>query len=320
MMSLSFRKKALLVALSVIFPIVFVVGCGRRAERDDEALTVVATIYPLYDLAREVGGEYIQAICLLPPGASPHTYHPTPQDIMVLEQAELVLCIGEGVDGWLTPMLSADEDTQIITMMELVELLPAVDYSWSFEEEGGEHDQDHQHGTCDPHVWMDPLNMKVMVRYVAVELSKLDGEHTEDYRRTADDYIARLEDLDEEYERATAGFSRKSFVAFHSSLTYLAERYGWEQAAVIEVAPGVDPDPRYLAGLIDFIKESDVACVLAEPQFNPQLAKTVSSESGVPLVTVDPIGDPNHPDRDTYIENMQANLEVFKDAFGEKRD
>jgi len=319
-MSLSFRKKALLVVLSVIFSIVFVAGCGRRAERDDELLTVVATIYPLYDLAREVGGEYIQAICLLPPGASPHTYHPTPQDIMALEQAELVLCIGEGVDDWLTPMLSAVEDAQITTMMELVKLLPAVSYGLSFEMEGGEHDQDHQHGTCDPHVWMDPLNMKVMALNVAVELSKLDGGHTEDYRRMVDDYIARLEDLDEEYERATAGFSRKSFVAFHSFMTYLAERYGWEQAAVIEVAPGVDPDPRYLGELIDFIKESDVAGVLAEPQFNPQLAETVSSESGVPLVTVDPIGDPNDPDRDTYIENMQANLEALKEAFCEKRD
>jgi len=316
------HKRAIAIKLLVMLSIILLfVSCGGKKHPMEDKVTVVVTIYPLYDVAREVGGDKVQVTCLLPPGASPHTYFPTPDDSLALERAELVLCVGEGLDDWLFPMLKggSGEEVPVVKMMDLVELQAAV-RSGIGEEQRANEENMHQEGKYDPHVWLDVGNMIVLAQEVCRRLSELDEEHSADYEENAEQYIGELRKLDNEFVDATEKFANKKFVAFHSSMTYLAKRYGLSQEAVIEVSPGVEPDPHYLADLIDLVKKNDIGAVLAEPQFNFQLAKTVSSESGIPLVIVDPIGDPNNPQRDTYIKNMQANLKELEGVLGEKRD
>jgi zinc transport system substrate-binding protein len=295
-------------------------GCEGKKHPLEDKVAVVATIYPLYDVAREVGGDNVQVTCLLPPGASPHTYSPTADDSLALEQAKLVLCVGEGLDDWLFPMLrSGGKELSVVKMMNLVDLQPAV-RSGIGEEQKTEESGAESEGKYDPHVWMDVGNMIILAQEICQRLSELDGEHSAEYQRNAELYISQLKKLDSEYFETVGKFAGKKFVAFHSSMTYLAKRYGIIQEAVIEVSPGIEPDPHYLAELIKFIKSNDIAAVLAEAQFNYQLAKTVAEEAGVPLVIIDPIGNPDNPKRDTYIKNMQENLKELEGVLGEKRD
>lgn len=321
-MNSSNPKRVIAIKLLVMLSITLLfVSCGGNKHPMEDRVTVVTTIYPLYDVAREVGGDNVQVTCLIPGGPCPHNYSPTPDDSLALEQAELVLCVGEGLDDWLFPMLkgASGEEVPVVKMMDLVELQPAVRSSIGEEQKADEENMN-QEGKYDPHVWMDVGNMIVLAQEVCRRLSELDEEHSVDYKANTEQYIGELKKLDNEFVETTEKFANKKFVAFHSSMTYLAKRYGLSQEAVIEVSPGVEPDPHYLGDLIDFIKKNDIGAVLAEPQFNFQLAKTVSSESGVPLVIIDPIGDPNNPQRDTYMKNMQANLQELEGVLGEKRD
>ena len=266
-----------------------------------QPLKVVASISPIGDMVREVGGDRVVVRVLLPPGASPHVFDPTTRTARDISQARLFFGVGAGLDFWAEKLVKASkEHISIILLSEGMKLL---------HEEG---DHGHGHATANPHVWLDPVLAMEMVRKIEQILAETDppGAHT--YRSRSAQYITRLQALDAEIGNTVSAFSIKSFVSFHPAWDYFALRYGLKSVGVIEESPGKEPSPQRLQAIVKAIRHYHIRAVFAEPQLNPKTAEVIAREAGVKVILLDPEG--GLPGRETYLGLMKYNLARLKEA------
>ncbi len=257
-------------------------------------LRVAATIFPVGDLVRQVGGGRVEVRVLLPPGASPHTFEPTPSQARDLAGAVLLVQIGAGLEPWAGRMAAAAGGrARVLTLADGIELIQG---------EGAGHD----HASGNPHVWLDPGLVMGMTGRIADALADIDPPGAAAYRSNAAAFRARLSDLDADIRRTVDTFRIRSFVSFHAAWDYFARRYGLRSAGTIEESPGREPSPRQLAAIVAEIRRLGIPAVLAEPQLNPKPAEVIAREAGVRVVLVDPEG--GLPGRTTYIDLMRWNL------------
>jgi zinc transport system substrate-binding protein len=284
-------------------------------------LKVVATFLPVYDLAVSVGGGTAEVTCLLPPGASPHTYESTPEDSRRLEEADVIFKLGLGLDDWIDRAVTGSGGKTLVAAVS-----KGVETTGAGKEEHqccGGHDHGHENGGgegVDPHVWMDPALMKVMagnVRDIYIEkMPEKKGIIEGNYQ----EYVKKLDRLDGEYSRTLSAFKKKDFVTFHSFLTYTSRRYGMNQVAVIAEFPGKDPDPRHIIEVIGRLKKQGVKVVFAEPQFSPRASQAIAGEVGARVRIIDPVGSLGDPARNSYVKNMEENLKTLSEAFAHENE
>ena len=151
-------------------------GCGTPAQEGEEKLLVVASAFPSYDLVRAAAGDLVELKLLLKPGAEPHSYEPSPQDILAVEQCDLFLYGGGESDAWLDRVLSSggSEQRRIIRLMDCAEVCPVED---------GHEGHDHEHEEAyDEHVWTSPMNALRIMEAIVQQLAELDAEHADVYR------------------------------------------------------------------------------------------------------------------------------------------
>ena len=269
-------------------------------------LSVVATIFPLADMARQVGGDAVVVSVLLKPGQGPHTYEPTPGDVRAIEQADVIVMAGFDLEHWLEGLLdmTTNPERTVITCSDAVRN-PIKSRHTS---KGG-----HEHGAINLHYWLDPSIMADAALMIGEKLASRMPSEAEAFRRRAKTLAEKLEKLDKE---VAARLSRpglgREYVAFHSAWEYFAARYGLKQVGVIETSPGRKPSAKHFANLVDQIKKYGASAVLVEPQFSPQLGRTLAKEAGVKVVTVDPIG--GVAGRNSYIELILWNTGQFEKA------
>ncbi len=286
----------LLVAVATLF------GVAASAE----ALRIVTTIQPLALLARELGGDRVVVTALVPPGASPHTFEPQPSDVQSLVDAQLLLEVGGGLDGWVRPLLAAAAaKPDRVTLLDLSALDPLpADAAEAHE------------GRFDPHAWLDPLRVRdVMAPALAAKFSALDPEGRSAYESGRDAFVTRLTALDAEIRATLAGRGRR-YVAFHAAWRYFAQRYALEEIGVVEESAGEEPSPRELAALAQRARDAHVPAILIEPQLNPRIAQMLARDLGLETVLVDPNGDPADPERATYLGLMRWNARAFARGLG----
>jgi zinc transport system substrate-binding protein len=268
---------------------------------------VVTTIFPLADFVENVAGDRVEVITLLPSGASPHTYEPTPGDVKDLAGAILLVVNGAGLDYWVEDLKSAASDSLVV-----------LDTSVALAEEGlllsGDEHEDDGHGGVNPHYWLDPVLAQRQVEAIAAALAAADPDNGDFYMDNAVSYIARLQSLDEEIASATQSFSSREFITFHPAWTYFANRYGLVEAAVIEEAPGKEPSVEYIMHVVDVARALKVKAIFAEPQFSTKAADAIAADSGAEVLLLDPMGAPGLAGRDSYVAIMRYNVAQMAEA------
>jgi zinc transport system substrate-binding protein len=260
---------------------------------------VVATIFPLADAVRQIGGDAVAVVTLLPPGANPHTFEPTPAQVRDIAQARVFVRVGAGLDDWAAKLLAARRsDLLVVTVTDGVSLLGGAP----------------GHGG-DPHVWLDPILMRDhMVPQILAALTQADADHQARFAHAADEFESALTRLDAEIRQTLAPLPSRNYIAFHSAWRYFGERYGLHEVGVVESFPGKEPSARELAGVVEAARAAHVHAILVEPQFNPRIAQQVAHELGGRTLVVDPIGGPDIPGRNSYIDIMRYNLSVVVKA------
>jgi zinc transport system substrate-binding protein len=263
----------------------------------DSRLPVVASILPLADFARQVGGDRVSVETLIPPGASPHTYELTPAQLQAVSRARVLVFNGVGLEYWADKVVSAanNPDLVVVTATEGLDIIA-----------GDEHE-----ASGNPHVWLSPLNAMHQVEMIRDALIQADPAGADDYRANADRYIAELRALDTEIREAVATFSSRKFIAFHAAWVYFARDYGLEQAAVVETTPGKEPSPAEVAEIVKTARAIGAKAIFAEPQFSSKAAEVIAEESGAQVLFLNPLGQP--PDY-RYIDLMRYNLNEMSKA------
>lgn len=271
-------------------------GCGRAAPEAGR-VRVAVSIPPLADMARQIGGDRVTVEQLVPPGASVHTYEPTPRQVQFVSEAQLLILNGVNLEFWAPKVIDAAGNPRL-QVVYTAEGLPLLEQAG---EEGG-----------NPHVWLSPPLAMRQAERIRDALIAVDGDHRSTYEANASRYLGDLRALDEEIRGETSTWTHRRFVAFHSAWVYFAQRYGLEQVAVIEESPGKEPSPEYIAGIVQIIRQYDVPAVFAEVQLPTKAAEAVAAEAGVPVITLDPLGGVEG--RSTYVELLRYNVRQMAQA------
>ena len=266
-----------------------------------QPMKVAATINPIGNLVKEVGGERVEVQVLLPPGASPHIFEPTMGTAKELSQSRIFFEVGAGLDFWAEKLVKGvKRNIRVVVLSDGMNLL---------REEG---DHGHGYGAANPHVWLDPVLAVEIVKKIEKALEEADPQGAGVYRKRSADYIAQLKNLDAEIRKAVSTFTIKNFVSFHPAWDYFSLRYGLKSVGVIEESPGKEPSPRKLEAIVKAIRAYRIRAVFAEPQLNPKIAEVIAREAGVKVVMLDPEG--GLPGRETYLSLMKYNLGQMRKA------
>ncbi len=298
------RGQRSLPAVLIATFLLVVAACARpapenKAEAEQGPVLVVASITPLGDFVRHVGGDRVQVEVLVPPGASPHTFEPTPEQVKLLARADLLVLNGVGLEFWADKMIQSASNPRlrVVTTAEGLDILQTAD---EHGEVGG-----------NPHVWLDPINAALQVARIRDALVEVDPAGKDVYLRNGARYIEDLKALDRDIMLRVAQFREKRFVAFHWAWVYFARRYGLEQAAVIERVPGSEPSPGDIAQVVEAIRGIGARAIFAEPQLSPRVAQAIATETGAQVLFLNPLGEP--PDYD-YIATMRHNVDQLEKA------
>ncbi len=273
---------------AVLVVLTMVSGCaGRPAARGDK-LAVVATTTIVGDVVAQVGGDAIDLTVLLPVGADPHVFDPSPQDMAQVADADVIFANGAGLEAFLERLLeNAGGNAELIHVSEGIAFIEAEHHE-DDEHEDEHAADDHHHEGIDPHTWTDPNNVLRWVDNIESALIRYDPAHAAAYKANADAYRAQLRELDAWVRGQVAAIpaENRKLVTDHETFAYFAQRYGFEQigAVVPGYSTAAQPSARDLAALEDRIRAYGVKAVFVGSTVNPALAQRVAEDTGIKLV------------------------------------
>lgn len=259
----------------VFLLLIFLFAVSAMASK----LTVAVSLQPYSSVVLEIGGDRVEVVTLIPPGADPHTFEPKPASLKEFAKASVYFSDGSGIDAaWLPRFKGVNKDVKVISLSKGI--------NWM---EGNEHDGDHHEEELDPHLWTSPLQMMQIAENVCEALIQLDAEGASLYRKRANALIFRLKKLDVELRQAIAKFPAddRTFIVFHPAYGYFARDYGMKQLTV-EVN-GKEPKPKDLANLVKTGKANNVHIVFVQPQFSKRSASTIAKELNAKILNTDPL-------------------------------
>ncbi len=299
-----------------IFPFIcfaFILNFGSSSYGAN--LQVIASIHPVADMIREVGGKHVDVITVVPPGANPHTFELKPSIVKTFGTAKVFFIIGAGLEFWADKLIeSFDLKLSTVVLSDNMSLIRTADsHHHEKPKETGVNKQVHSE-PANPHIWLDPQLVKVMVKRIEIALSDSDPSNASIYGLQAKTFMDKLDALDTIISETVSKFRIKHYVAFHPSWDYFASRYGLIPAGSIEKTPGRNPTPKEIAGLVSRIKKFNIRAVFAEPQFNPKIAEVLAREAKVKVLVLDPLGGSSISDKNTYLNLMMSNLKIMKEA------
>lgn len=310
------------------------------AAPQSRKLRVLATTTIVGDVVRNVAGDAVELSVLLPVGADPHSFTPTPQDVAKVSEADLVFANGAGLEEFLQALLeNAGAADKTVAVSQGISLLQGEAHSHSAEEEhateeqaqqpmpttetsdAGEHDHDHEHehAAGDPHTWFDPNLVMIWVQNIATTLSEKDPQNASSYQKNAEAYTAQLRELDQwiRQQVETIPAENRLLVTDHKSFAYFAERYGFTQVGAVlpSFSTLAEPSAQELAALEDAIRQLGVKAIFVGTTVNPNLAQRIAQDTGVQLVTLytGSLSEADGP-ANTYLNFMRYNVNAIVEA------
>lgn len=290
-----------------------IVGCagGATTQTSPKKLKVVATVYPVYEFAKQIGGDKVDVLLMTPSGAEPHDWEPTAKDLVKIREAKLFVYQGNGLEPWVTKMLTQNKTTAAIAASQDIPTLAA-----SLDEEN-EPAVPADQTAVDPHIWLDPVLAQQEAKNIRDALISADPDNENVYMTNAEQLTDRLAVLDQEYRDTVRTFTKKDIVTTHAAFAYLAKRYGLTQVPLMGLAPDAEPTPEKIAQVAEFCKKNSVRIVFFETLVSPKLANMLSQESGAMTLVLNPLEGLTEDERKAgkdYFSIMRENLANLKTA------
>jgi len=248
-------------------------------------LKVAAGFYPLYEAAREIGGDDAEVTNLTPVDSGPHDLELDARAAAAIEEAGLVVYLGRGFQPEVERAV-AGRDAGTLDVLTTQELRPA---QAGIPGVRGEVDGEKLEGDADPHVWVDPGRFVEMTDAIAEAMIAADPSRRATFEANLARYRASLTALDGEFERSLADCSTRTLVTSHAAFGYLADRYGLVQAPIAGISPDEEPDPQSLAAVAKRAKADGVKTVFFETLVPKALSQTVAEEIGATTDALDPV-------------------------------
>jgi zinc transport system substrate-binding protein len=273
-----------------------------------ERADFVVTIPPLQLILQELTGDAATVACILPPGASPHTYELRPSTARLLEHARAVLYTDDSIDGWAA-RLAPGRIFPVFSMLpeDLRRELHVAHQHDDSPESTATH-------TMNAHFWSDPVAVRAIVPALVDVLSQQDPDNSAVYKANADAFVVQLDALDQEFKALPVPPEGYALVAFHPSWCYFFERYGIKVSAYVEPFPGKEPTPQTIQKLKKDLAGANRWVVLSEIQLPAKSAEVLAETLGARIAVIDPLG--GQGERTSYANFLRYNasrvLEVLQ--------
>ncbi len=287
-------------------------------ETEQLPLRVVTTIFPLYDTARQIAGDFADVSLLLPPGIEAHSFEPTPMDILGINRADLFIYAGEAMEPWAERVIgSLSDDVAILDASQFVSLLELEDHDHHGH---GHHDHDHGHD-IDPHFWTDPIQLTAVLHAITEQFIKLDSTHAQEYEARAEAYEHELLDLHDDISREVETLRVRTILyGGHFAFGYFAHRYGFDHISPYRgFSPSAEPTAQRIIELIKTMDELELDVIYHEELIDPRVARTISEETGARMMLLHGIHNVTKDELEqgvTYISIMRENIARLKDGLG----
>ena len=286
-------------------------------------IKVVTTIKPLHSLIANVMDGVGEPSLIIEGSTSPHSFTLKPSHAKLLEEADLIFWVGEGIETFMErPLESIVKNAEVVEFMEVesIEKLKFREESIfgdhddhdDHDEDHDDHDEDHDdhddhagheghnHGEFDAHIWLDPSNAKEMVHEIAHELGDLDPANKDKYEANAEATIIALDQLIKDVSNNINKDAK--FVVFHDAYQYFEERFGVRAAGALTLNTDVLPGAKQIDEIQDVIKDKGIKCIFSEPQFNPKIISTIAEDMNIKTGVFDPLGANIESDKDLYFK------------------
>jgi zinc transport system substrate-binding protein len=286
----------------------FFINCGSPGpDIGGKKFQITVSILPQkYFVHRIVNGDNLDfdIHIMIPPGHSPATYAPTPQQMRALSHSQLYFRIGHipFEKAWMKNIAANNPQLKIVDTSTGVDLI-----------ETGEHEddahQDHHHAGIDPHIWLSPRAVKIQAKHILDAVIEIDGENQEFYKENYRLFLRDIDRLDGEIKAVLESYRGRKFMVFHPAWSYFARDYGLEQLP-IEVE-GKTPNPANLKKIIDIARKENIRIIFVQEQFDTNSARAVAAEIGGQVVKIDPLGL-------DWLDNMKGIAEKISESVSSK--
>lgn len=295
------KYKFLWIILGVIFILIlasiFKKNTSSTQSPGANKLSAVASFYPLYFFASEIGGNKLEVQNITPAGAEPHDYEPTSQEIAQIERSKLLILNG-GVETWGNKIQDDLKEKRVPVVIAGEGL-----FSLTSTENG--------QVTPDTHIWLSPPLAKIEAQRILSKLITIDPQNSAYFEQNAQNLENKLDQLDQIFQKSLSRCQKKEIITSHAAFGYLAKQYGLNQVPIAGLSPDSEPSPQQLAQIAQFARQHQVKYIFFESLVSPKLAQTLATEVGAQTLVLDPLEGLSNDDLrqgKNYFTKMEQNL------------
>ena len=322
-------KRFLVILIFILIIAAVLSGCtgGAPAENppDDGKISVVSTVFPSYDFARQIAGDKINLTMLLPPGAESHSFEPSAQDIIAIQNCDVFIYIGGDTDQWAGRILNAVDNggMTVISMLEVAdtveqEIVEGMEPDYDHDDDHSGHDHDDE-PELDEHVWTSPKNAKLIVSAISAVLCEKDKDNAAEYEKNTATYLVQLDELDAKLSETVQNAGHKTIIfGDRFPFRYLARDYGLGYfAAFPGCSTETEPAAATIAFLIDKVREENIPVVFHVELSNERMADAMCAATGAKKLLLHAchnISKDEFESGATYVKLMTNNIAALKEA------
>ncbi|MCB2213851.1 zinc ABC transporter substrate-binding protein [bacterium] len=309
-----FKNSKHLNLLAVLVFASFILGACQptaapNSSIEEGVLTVTVSILPQAYFVERIAGDAVNVNVMVGPGENAHTYEPTPEQMIALENSAIFFSIGVDYEGsWLPRFEEINREMRIVNSasgIDLISITADHDHEGDEDHEADVEDDHDDEGGLDPHVWLSPKNGKIIAENILTALTELLPESADSFRSNADTLFADIDELDAQIQSTLQGAEQRTFMVFHPAWGYFAHDYDLEQVAV--QVGGQDPSASEVASLVDTAREHGIKVIFIQTGFSTTDADAIAQDIGGEVVTVDPLAA-------DWLANLQTVAEAFAAA------
>lgn len=306
-------KKIYFIIISMLIGI-NVVGCSKEnkneVENEEDKIIVYTTVFPVYDFTRNIGKDKIDLNYIVPPGTEPHDYEITPKAMKDIQNADLLIKNGLGIDNF-ADKIQSELKLNIVVATEGITPVSYEDKSVHDDE----HEKEDNHGQYDPHVWLD-IDLAIKeCENIKKALIKIDKKNKDYYENNYNEYTEKLKELKLKYDENLKELKNNKIIVSHDAYGYLSKSYGIEQISVTGISPNQEPSLSKISEISNFAKKNNIGYVLFDGLVNPKVAQTIANEANIStevLYSIDGVTKEDFDNNEDYISLMNKNLNTLK--------